>query len=46
MAYFLYTHQEITDYMVSKGYYHPQNMQEQLKIDLQATDTALHLPQQ
>ncbi len=40
------THQEITDYMVSKGYYHPQNVQEQLKVDLQATDTALHLPQQ
>ena len=40
------THQEITDYMVSKGYYHPQNVQEQLKVDLQATDTALNLPQQ
>lgn len=39
-------HQQITDYMVSKGYYHPVNVQEQIQVDMQAAQTAMNLPQQ
>jgi similar to spore coat protein len=38
-------HQNITDYMVSKGYYHPSDMNEQLAVDMKTTQTALNLPQ-
>src|SRR3982750_1787723 len=38
-------HQNITDYMVSKGYYHPSDMSEQLAVDMRTTQTALNLPQ-
>jgi similar to spore coat protein len=40
------THEKITSYMVSKGYYHPANMSEQLAVDMKATQAALNLPQQ
>jgi similar to spore coat protein len=40
------SHGKITNYMVSKGYYHPGNMSEQLAVDMQATQTALNLPNQ
>jgi similar to spore coat protein len=34
-------HQRITDYMVSKGYYHPADVAEQLKVDMAAAKTVL-----
>ncbi|MCM2531328.1 spore coat protein [Neobacillus pocheonensis] len=37
------SHENITNYMVAKGYYHPHELREQLQIDLTASDTALHL---
>ncbi len=39
-------HEQITNYMVSKGYYHPQHVNEQLQIDLQTVQTALNMPLQ
>jgi similar to spore coat protein len=39
------THEQITKYMVSKGYYHPNNLAEQLNVDLDAAQTALNLQQ-
>ncbi|RFU61624.1 spore coat protein [Peribacillus glennii] len=38
-------HEQVTDYMISKGFYHPYNMNEQLKVDLTTSQTALNLPQ-
>ena len=40
------THEQISNYMISKGYYHPDSIQEQLTVDLQATNTALNLSNQ
>lgn len=37
------THETISDYMMKKGYYHAYNPQEQYKVDMQVTDTALSL---
>jgi similar to spore coat protein len=34
-------HQQVADYMVSKGYYEPYNLEEQIAMDQQATDMAL-----
>lgn len=31
--------------MISRGFYHPQDLSEQLKVDLTVTDTALRLVQ-
>ncbi|PKF90130.1 spore coat protein [Bacillus sp. BA3] len=39
------THGLISDYMVSKGYYHPQDIIEQTKVNLKAASTALNLSQ-
>jgi similar to spore coat protein len=39
------THERITNYMVSRGFYHPHSLQEQLQVDLTVTDTALNLAQ-
>ncbi|KAA9015742.1 spore coat protein [Niallia endozanthoxylica] len=39
------THEQIFKYMVDKGYYHPNNLGEQLSVDLQASQTALNLAQ-
>lgn len=36
-------YEAISDYMMSSGYYHAFNMQEQYQADLKATDTALSL---
>ncbi|PLT34121.1 spore coat protein [Bacillus sp. V5-8f] len=38
-------HEQVTDYMIAKGYYHPYNFNEQIKIDLTTSQTALNLPQ-
>ncbi|WP_307894453.1 spore coat protein [Bacillus swezeyi] len=39
------THEQITNYMISKGYYHPDNLAEQLHLDTQTAETAKDLPQ-
>lgn len=39
------THERITNYMVTKGFYHPHNLGEQLQVDLTVSDTALNLAQ-
>lgn len=38
------THERITNYMMSRGLYHPYNMNEQIQLDLQNTQTALSIP--
>jgi similar to spore coat protein len=37
------THEAITGYMMKNGYYHAYNPQEQYKVDMTASDTALGL---
>lgn len=37
------THALISDYMMKKGYYHAYDLQEQFKIDMEITETALTL---
>jgi len=39
------THENITNYMVAKGYYHPHELGEQLQVDLTAANTATNLAQ-
>jgi similar to spore coat protein len=39
------THEDITNYMISRGFYHPHDMSEQLNVDLTASDTAIQLAQ-
>jgi similar to spore coat protein len=39
------THEQISNYMISKGYYHPDNLSKQLEMDLTATQTALNIQQ-
>ncbi|MFB6802571.1 spore coat protein [Peribacillus butanolivorans] len=40
------THEGISNYMVSKGYYHPEDLSEQLQVDIRTANTALNLSQQ
>lgn len=37
------THEKISRYMEKKGYYNPYDMNEQYKVDMKTTDTALNL---
>lgn len=37
------THQKITDYLLSKGLYHPFNVQEQIQMDIQNAQKTLDL---
>lgn len=37
------THGTISNYMMKKGYYHAYDLQEQFKVDMKITDTALNL---
>jgi similar to spore coat protein len=37
------THEKITNYMISRGFYHPNDLSEQLQMDLAISDTALKL---
>lgn len=37
------THENITNYMIAKGYYHPHELLEQLQVDLTASQTATNL---
>ncbi|ASB89456.1 spore coat protein [Bacillus sonorensis] len=39
------THEQITNYMISKGYYHPENISAQINTDMKASETAKDLPQ-
>jgi similar to spore coat protein len=40
------THEKITNFMITKGYYHPHELGEQLQFDLTVSETALNLAQQ
>ena len=37
------THEKITNYMMSKGYYHAYDPQEQIRLDMKAADAAINL---
>lgn len=37
------THETISNYMMKKGYYNAYNLNEQYKVDMQTTETALNL---
>ncbi|MBM7694409.1 hypothetical protein JOC77_003870 [Peribacillus deserti] len=37
-------HDRISSYMISHGYYHPVNVQEQLALDTKTVNTALDIP--
>lgn len=39
------THEKLTNYMISKGFYAPHDLREQLLVDLKAADTAVNLAQ-
>lgn len=39
------THEQIFNYMVDKGYYHPKDLAEQLRVDFTASETAMNLSQ-
>ncbi len=34
-------HEQISQYMINKGYYHPTNVQEQLRVDMQTAQQVL-----
>ncbi|KIL34153.1 spore gernimation protein GerQ [Cohnella kolymensis] len=38
------THERISGYMMSRGFYHPYNMNEQIQLDMQNAQTALAIP--
>ncbi|PLR81974.1 spore coat protein [Bacillus canaveralius] len=40
------THGKISQYMISKGYYHPHRLDEQLQVDINMSETAMNLTQQ
>jgi similar to spore coat protein len=40
------THERITNYMMSKGYYHAYNPDEQIRIDMKAADTVMGIQPQ
>jgi similar to spore coat protein len=37
------THEKITNYMVARGFYHPHDLEQQLKVDLTASETVMNL---
>lgn len=37
-------HEQITNYMVQRGYYHPYNVNEQIQLDINNIQTALNVP--
>ena len=37
------THEDITNYMIAKGFYHPHELSEQLQVDLTVANTATNL---
>jgi len=36
-------HEDVAQFMIAKGYYHPYDLEEQLKVDMEITNTALRL---
>jgi similar to spore coat protein len=38
------THEQIINYMMKKGYYHPYNMNEQIQMDMRNIHTVLNIP--
>ncbi|CAM3739627.1 spore coat protein [Marinicrinis lubricantis] len=38
------THEQLTDYMMKKGYYQPYHMNEQIQLDLTNMQAALNIP--
>jgi similar to spore coat protein len=38
------THEKISSYMKQQGWYHPYNIKEQIKLDLQNIETAKNIP--
>jgi similar to spore coat protein len=40
------THEGISSYMVSKGYYHPYDISEQIQVDIKTAKTAIDVSQQ
>lgn len=41
----LRTHENISKYMIAKGYYHPYELSKQIQVDLQTAQTAQDLAQ-
>lgn len=39
-------HEQVANYMIDKGYYHPYNLNEQLQVDQQAAQQSLQQPNQ
>lgn len=39
------THERIANYMVKRGYYHPNDPQEQVRVDMRAADTVINMQQ-
>jgi similar to spore coat protein len=37
-------HEKVTAYMISRGFYHPYDVQEQLRLDRTNAQTALNIP--
>jgi similar to spore coat protein len=40
------SHEQVTNYMMSKGWYHAYDVKEQIRLDIQNAKTALNLAQQ
>jgi similar to spore coat protein len=38
------THEKITAYMMQRGFYHPYNIEEQIRLDQSNAQTALNIP--
>lgn len=38
------THEQISTYMLDRGWYHPWHVEEQVRFDLQNVQTALNIP--
>ncbi|PZE21220.1 spore coat protein [Paenibacillus xerothermodurans] len=38
------SHERMSAYMISRGLYHPYNMNEQIQLDMQNAQTALNIP--
>lgn len=43
LAYTIDAHEKISQYMMEKGYYHPSNLEDQLKVELKTSKAALKL---
>ncbi|MFB4164261.1 spore coat protein [Alteribacillus sp. JSM 102045] len=39
-------HEQVANYMIDKGYYHPYNLNEQIQVDQQAAQQSMQQPNQ